>query len=57
LGRIAQGDDPAEERLLDRKALTVKELCDLYLTDLQGGLILGKGGRPAIWRLGARCGC
>lgn len=46
LGRIAQGDDPAEERLLDRKALTVKELCDLYLTDLQGGLILGKGGRP-----------
>ncbi|MBP2150978.1 tyrosine-type recombinase/integrase [Xanthobacter flavus] len=46
LGRIAQGDDPAEERLLDRKALTVKELCDLYLADLQTGLILGKGGRP-----------
>ncbi|MFG1289895.1 tyrosine-type recombinase/integrase, partial [Xanthobacter versatilis] len=46
LGRIAQGDDPAEERLLDRKALTVKELCDLYLADLQAGLILGKGGRP-----------
>ncbi len=46
LGRIAQGDDPAEERLLDRKALTVKELCDLYLADLHAGLILGKGGRP-----------
>lgn len=46
LGRIAQGDDPAEERLLDRKALTVKELCDLYLADLKAGLILGKGGRP-----------
>ena len=46
MGRIAQGDDPAEERLVDRKALTVKELCDLYLADLQSGLILGKGGRP-----------
>ena len=46
LGRIAQGDDPAEERLLDRKALTVKELCNLYLADLQAGLILGKGGHP-----------
>mgnify|MGYP001031296280 CR=1 FL=1 len=46
LGRVAQGEDPAEEKQLDHKALTVKELCDLYLTDLKAGLILGKGDRP-----------
>lgn len=46
LGRIAQGDNPAEERQLDHKAITVKELCTLYVADLKAGLILGKGGRP-----------
>jgi len=46
LGRVAQGDNPAEERQLDHKAMTVKELCDLYFSDLKAGLILGKGGRP-----------
>ena len=46
LGRIAKGDNPAEERQLDHQAITVKELCQLYLKDLNAGLILGKGGRP-----------
>lgn len=46
LGRVAQGDNPAEERQLDHKAITVKELCELYLKDLAAGLVLGKGGRP-----------
>jgi integrase len=46
LGRIAKGDNPAEERQLNHKAITVKELCALYLRDLDAGLILGKGGRP-----------
>ena len=46
LGRVAQGDNPAEERQLDHNAITVKELCTLYLDDLNAGLILGKGGRP-----------
>lgn len=46
LGRIAAGDNPAEERQLDHKAITVKELCNLYLNDLNAGLVLGKGGRP-----------
>lgn len=46
LGRVAQGDNPSEERLLDHQALTVKELCSMYLKDLDAGLILGKGGRP-----------
>lgn len=45
LGRIAQGENPAEEKQLDHKSMTVKELCDLYLKDLDAGLILGKGGR------------
>lgn len=46
LGRVAQGDNPAEERQLDHKAITVKELCTLYLNDMDAGLIMGKGGRP-----------
>jgi integrase len=46
LGRVAQGDNPAEERQIDHKAVTVKELCELYLKDLEAGLVLGKGGRP-----------
>ena len=46
LGRVAGGDDPVEDRQLDHKALTVKELCARYFADLQAGLILGKGGRP-----------
>lgn len=46
LGRIAQGDNPADERQLDHKAITVKELCNNYIADLEAGLILGKGGRP-----------
>jgi len=46
LGRVAQGDNPAEERQIDHKAITVKELCTLYLNDMDAGLIMGKGGRP-----------
>ncbi|PTW63182.1 site-specific recombinase XerD [Breoghania corrubedonensis] len=46
LGRVAHGDDPAEEREEDRKALTVKQLCEQYIADMEAGLILGKGGRP-----------
>lgn len=46
LGRIARGDNPAEEKQLDHRALTVKQLCELYRADLEAGLILGKGGRP-----------
>lgn len=45
-GRIARGENPTEERQLDQKAITVKELCALYLKDLNAGLIMGKGGRP-----------
>jgi integrase len=46
LGRVARGENPAEERHLDTQAITIKELCRLYLADLEAGLILGKRGRP-----------
>jgi integrase len=46
LGRIAQGENPAEERRLDARAITVKELCTQYLKDAENGLVLGKGRRP-----------
>ena len=46
LGRVARGENPSEERQLDHKSITIKELCALYLNDLKAGLILGKGGRP-----------
>ncbi len=46
LGRIAHGDNPAEERKLDHKAITIKELCELYLADAKNGLIIGKKRRP-----------
>jgi hypothetical protein len=46
VGRVAGGEDPVEDRQLDHKAITVKELCTRYLADLQARLILGKGGRP-----------
>lgn len=38
LGRVAGGDDPIEDRQLNHKAMTVKELCTRYLADLQAGL-------------------
>jgi len=46
LGRVAQGNNPAEERHLDQKAIIVKELCERYLEDAKSGLILGKKRRP-----------
>ena len=46
LGETVKGGDPAEERIQQRKALTVKELCSRYLAAADKGLILGKGNRP-----------
>ena len=33
LGRVAGGDDPVEDRQLDHKAITVKELCTRYFAE------------------------
>jgi integrase len=46
LGETVKGQDPAEERIRQRKALTVKELCERYLAAAEKGLVLGKGDRP-----------
>ena len=46
MGQVARGGDPSGDRNLNRQAITIKELCTRYLTDLEQGLILGKRGRP-----------
>jgi integrase len=46
LGETVKGRDPAEERVQQRKAISVKELCERYLAAADKGLILGKGDRP-----------
>jgi integrase len=33
LGRVASGEDPAERKSADRRAMTMAELCDLYLAE------------------------
>lgn len=44
LGKVAEGDDPAGERRSYREALSVAELCDLYIEAAESGLILGRKG-------------
>lgn len=46
LGKVARGDNPAEERQLDRNAITVKELAEQYIKAMEAGLVMGKGRRP-----------
>jgi Arm DNA-binding domain len=40
LGHVADGADPAAEKHAKRKAASVAELCDLYLTDAEAGRLL-----------------
>ncbi len=46
LGDVARGDDPQLDRSTRRKALTVKELCDMYFAAADKGLVFGKRGKP-----------
>lgn len=46
LGKVAKGDNPAEERQTQRNAITVEELAEQYMKAMNAGLILGKGGQP-----------
>ncbi len=46
LGKIAQGENPAEARQTDHNAMTVSELAERYIEAMDAGLIMGKGGRP-----------
>jgi integrase len=40
LGDVVDGADPAAEKMAARKAMTVAELCDLYLADADAGRLL-----------------
>jgi integrase len=44
LAAVARGEDPAEERQAARRAMTVRDLCDVYLAAAEKGQILGKRG-------------
>lgn len=46
LAEVSKGNDPLEDRNNARKAISVRELCELYMRELEEGRILGKGGRP-----------
>lgn len=46
LAEVSKGNDPLEGRNSARKAISVKDLCELYIAELEAGRILGKGGRP-----------
>lgn len=46
LAEASKGNDPLEDRNSARKAISVKELCELYIAELEAGRILGKDGRP-----------
>lgn len=45
LGEAAKGADPSAERKAARKAITVSELCDMYLTAVEAGEIAGRRGK------------
>ena len=45
LGQVAKGEDPAEDKAVRRKSLTVAQLCANYLADADKGLVLGRGGK------------
>lgn len=46
LGVVAAGGDPADEKAIARKGMTVTEVCDWYLTEAESGRLLGRRNRP-----------
>ncbi len=46
LARVVDGEDPADERNQLRAAVTVAQLCELYMTAAEAGLVLGRRGTP-----------
>jgi integrase len=44
LGDVARKVDPASQKLASRKAVTLNELCDLYLADARAGRLLTRRG-------------
>jgi hypothetical protein len=46
LAEVARGGDPVDKRVVERNAMTVRQLCSTYLEAAEKGLILGKRKRP-----------
>jgi integrase len=46
LGDDDRGEDPAEKRWNERKAITVADLCQEYLAKAERGLVIGRKGLP-----------
>jgi len=46
LSDVERGIDPVEQRLQERKAITVGDLCREYLAKAEAGLIIGRKGLP-----------
>lgn len=46
LARVVDGEDPADQRDQLRAAITVGQLCGLYLEAAEAGLVLGRKGTP-----------
>jgi integrase len=46
LADVIKGGDPAARRLEDRRAMTIRQLCDAYLNAAERNQILGKRGLP-----------
>jgi integrase len=46
LGEVVDGGDPAAAKLAKRRAATVAELCDLYLSDAEAGRLLSRRKLP-----------
>jgi hypothetical protein len=42
LAAVAQGGDPASERQAARAGMTIKEICDWYLSEADAGRLLGR---------------
>src|SRR3954463_11481073 len=40
LGEVAKGADPAADKIAGRQAITVAELCQQYLADVESGRVL-----------------
>lgn len=46
LRKVAEGQDPAEQKAEARRELAIGELCDWYLAEAEAGRILGRSGHP-----------
>jgi integrase len=46
LVRVHKGEDPVSQKVAARVAMTVTELCDLYIAEAEKGHVIGKRGSP-----------